>query len=98
MYQNHQSRERGQLSFNQASKNRTEGAYVKILVHLVDELVLGIGERAHQVATTQLVKYNTIQGHDNLRVGLAVSALGRRPGPGTCPGCEESAAVLRRSV
>ena len=64
-------------------------------MHLVDKLVLGVGEGAHQITIARSVKKHILVDCNSLRVGLAVSAFGRCPGPGTCPGCEESASALR---
>jgi len=44
MYQNHQSSGKRLADIEIGIRGRVEGAYVKVLVHLVDELVLGIGE------------------------------------------------------
>lgn len=63
-------------------------------MHLVDKLVLGVGEGAHQITIARSVKQHILVDCNSLRVGLAVSAFGRRPRPGTCPGCEGLAGAL----
>lgn len=95
MCQNHQSKGRSSVNILSGICSRIRGAYIEILVHLVDEFVLRISQRAHQITTGRSVTGHILGGRDNLRVSLAISALGRCPGPGTCPGCGVSVVVLR---